>query len=209
MVFLDAAVFLAVEVHAAAVLDNLIHRQLIPPLIAVFLDHGNHGPGLPLWGGDDNRSVEYDSVDSRFVDFLQQALFPPLFEQYSIQPGPHAIAGFSSSGAAAFTAAWQRPDIFDKVLSFVGSFTNIRGAHDYPSLVRRAERKPIRVFLQSGSNDLDIVFGDWAIANKDMASALAYRDYDYRFEFGNGGHSMKHGAAILPDALRWLWREKN
>jgi enterochelin esterase family protein len=92
------------------------------------------------------------------------------------------------------------------VLSQIGSFTNIRGGHVYPALIRKTERKPIRVFLQDGSNDLNNLHGNWPLANQEMASALAFMGYDFKFEFGEGAHSGKHGGAILPDSLRWLWR---
>jgi enterochelin esterase family protein len=179
-------------------------------MIGLFVDPGDRGPGLPLWGGTDNRSVEYDSVTDAYARFLLEDLVPQLQNEYSLSSDPacRGIAGTSSGGIAAFTVAWQRPDAFSKVISFVGSFTDIRGGNQYPSLIRKTERKPLRVFLQSGAKDLDIVFGNWPIANQDMAAALAYRDYDYRFVFGEGGHSAKQGAAILPDAMRWLWREE-
>ena len=40
-----------------------------------------------------------------------------------------------------------------------------------------------------------------------MFQALEYVGYDVKFELGEGGHDMGQGAAILPDALRWLWRD--
>ena len=104
--------------------------------------------------------------------------------------------------------AWERPDLFSKVLSHVGSFTNIRGGDVYPGLIRKTEKKPIRVFLQDGSNDLDNLHGNWPLANQQMASALQFAKYDYQFEYGDGGHNGKHGGAILPDSLRWLWRDQ-
>src|SRR5262249_276051 len=122
-------------------------------------------------------------------------------------PDGCGIAGISSGGSAAFTAAWERPDAFRKVISLVGSFVDIRGANRYPSLIRKSPRKPLRIFMQDGANDLDPIFGSWPIANRDVGAALAYREYDYKFEFGGGGHSVDHGAAVLPDAMRWLWRK--
>jgi len=118
-----------------------------------------------------------------------------------------AICGMSSGGICAWTVAWERPDGFGKVLSHIGSFTNIRGGHVYPALIRKAEKKPIRVFLQDGSNDLDNTYGNWPLANQEIAAALKFKNYDYKFEFGDGTHSGKHGGAILPDSLRWLWRD--
>ena len=106
----------------------------------------------------------------------------------------------------AFTVAWERPDQFRKVLSHVGSFTNIRGGHVIPAVIRKTENKPLRIFLQDGSNDLDNLHGSWPLANQEMAASLKFKSYDYKFEFGDGGHNGKHGGAILPDSLRWLWR---
>jgi enterochelin esterase family protein len=171
--------------------------------------YGPEGPGAPVYGGSGNRSVEYDSVGDDYVRFLLEELLPRVEEDFTIttDPGLRAIFGISSSAAAAFTAAWERPDSFRKVLSAVGSFVDIRGADRYPKLIRRTAPKPLRVFLQAGTNDLDILFGSWPIANQDLAAALDYSGYDYRIEIGEGGHSSAHMASILPEALRWLWRD--
>ena len=89
----------------------------------------------------------------------------------------------------------------------MGSFTNIRGGHNYPAFIRKTKAKPIRVFLQDGSNDLDNAHGNWPLGNQQMAMALKYAKYDYKFVYGEGGHNGNHGAAILPESLRWLWRK--
>jgi enterochelin esterase family protein len=118
-----------------------------------------------------------------------------------------AICGISSGGICAFTAAWERPDLFSKVLSHVGSFTNIRHGDQYPGMIRKTPGKPIRVFLQDGSNDLDNANGSWPLGNQQMAASLKYQGYDYKFAYGDGAHNGKHGGVILPDSLRWLWRD--
>ena len=122
-------------------------------------------------------------------------------------PEMRAICGNSSGGICAFTVAWEHPEAFRKVVSHIGSFTNIRGGHVYPALVRKTEKKPIRVFLQDGRNDLDNQFGNWPLVNQDMAASLKFAGYDYKFVFGEGTHNGKHGGALLPDTLRWLWRK--
>src|SRR5207249_5124110 len=123
-------------------------------------------------------------------------------------PKDRAIGGPSSGCICAFTVAWERPNEFTKVLSHVGSFTNIRGGHAYEAMIRKTPPKPIRVFLQDGSNDLDNEHGNWPLANQQMASALKWAKYDYKFEYGDGGHNGNHGGAILPDSLRWLWQDE-
>ena len=138
-------------------------------------------------------------------------MIPELEKQYKITKDPkqRAICGISSGGICAWTVAWERPDAFQKVLSHVGSFTNIRGGHVYPAMIRKTDPKPIRVFLQDGEGDLDNAHGNWPLANQQMAKSLAYAKYDYRFEYGEGGHNGIHGGSILPDSMRWLWRNES
>jgi enterochelin esterase-like enzyme len=210
MVFQDGEMYLNPDdINTTVVLDNLIHKGDIPVIIGLFVNPGDKGPGLPLWGGTDNRSVEYDSLDDKYAEFLIKELIPEVEKEYTITQDPEgrAICGISSGGICAFTVAWNHPDVFNKVVSHCGSFTNIRGGHHYSSLVRRTARKPLRVFLQSGANDLEVVFGNWFVANQDMASALEYRGYDHQFVHGTGGHTLKHGGSIFPETLRWLWRD--
>ncbi len=138
-------------------------------------------------------------------------ILPEVAQKYNLttDPDQRAICGASSGGICAFTVAWERPDYFHKVVSHIGSFTNIRGGHVYPALIRRAPKKPLRVFLQDGSSDLDNQFGNWPLANQEMAAALKFKKYDYKFEFGTEAHNGKHGGAIFPDTMRWLWRTED
>ncbi|MBV9787846.1 MAG: esterase family protein [Chloroflexi bacterium] len=209
MVFQDGAMYLGPDTNIPIAFDNLIHQGDMPLTIGLFVNPGDRGPGMPRWGGADNRSVEYDSLDDRYARFLLEELLPPLEQQYNLvsDPAGRAICGISSGGICAFTVAWQRPDAFGKVVSHCGSFTSVRGGNQYPSMIRKSVAKPLRVFLQTGTKDLDVVFGNWVIANQDMAAALAYKDYDYQFVLGEGGHSLVHGGAIFPDTMRWLWRD--
>ncbi len=210
IVFTDGHRYLDEAVNAPAVLDNLISRGELPPIAALFVSPGDVGPGLPIWGGTDNRSLEYDTLNGDYARFLVDELIPHVERTQRVtgDPAGRAIAGLSSGGLCAFNAAWERPDAFGLVLSHCGSFTAIRGGDTMPGRVRQAERKAIRVWLQDGAADVDVVYGDWPLANRAMASALAYAGYDHRFDFGEGGHNLAHGAATLPDALRWLWRDR-
>lgn len=135
-------------------------------------------------------------------------MLPEVGRKYNLTKDPEgrAVCGVSSGGICAFTVAWERPDQFRKVMSHIGSFTNIRGGHVYPALIRKTPPKSLRIFLQDGSNDLDNAHGNWPLSNQQMAAALKFAKYDYRFEFGDGGHTHKHGGSLLPDSLRWLWR---
>ncbi|HTS65967.1 MAG TPA: SMP-30/gluconolactonase/LRE family protein [Candidatus Acidoferrales bacterium] len=191
------------------VLDNLIQQGAMPVTIAILID-----PGVRAAAGADqmarfNRSYEYDGLGTRYARFLIEEILPEVGKQYklSADPNDRAIAGSSSGGIAAFTAAWERPDAFRRVLSFIGSYTNLRGGDGYIDLIRKMEPKPLRVFLQDGSSDLNIYSGSWWMANQAMAKSLEYAGYDVKFEPGTEAHNSRHGAAILPDALRWLWRD--
>jgi enterochelin esterase family protein len=143
-----------------------------------------------------------------YARYLLEELLPEVSRRCSISQAPEdrAICGMSSGGICAFTVAWERPDAFGKVVSHCGSFTDIRGGHNYPSIIRKSASKPIKVFLQTGVKDVDVIFGSWPIANQDMAAALAYRGYDYQFILGEGYHTLKHAGAIFPQTMRWLWR---
>ena len=208
MVFLDGSTQYIDGAHIPTVLDNMIAAGDIPHVIAVFHNSGNPGPGLPRYGGQDHRSIEYDATDDRFAIFLEDVLLRTLYVEYNItrEPEKRAICGISSGANAAFTAAWHRPNLFRRVLCNCGSFTAIRGGERFPFLIRQTAKKPLKVFLQSGDHDLNICFGDWKLANMTMASALEYKGYEYRLEIGPGGHSIRYGAHIMPDALRWLWQ---
>ncbi len=211
MVFQDGKGYVDTEGHSRVptVLDNLIHQGAMPVTIGVFVNPGVVPPAKP--GGEPrrNRSFEYDSLGDQYARFLLEEILPTIEQDYNLvaDRSGRAICGISSGGICAWTVAWERPDQFSKVISYVGSFTNIRGGHVYPALIRKTEPKPIRVFLQEGANDLDNLHGSWPISNQQMAAALKFAGYDYRFEMGEGGHNGNHGGAILPDMLRWLWRD--
>jgi enterochelin esterase-like enzyme len=192
------------------VFDNLIHAKQMPVTVGVFVNPGKFPtPGKPEKDWRSNRSFEYDTLSDQYARFLEAEILPEVAKTVKLRSDAagRAICGISSGGICAFTAAWERPDLFSKVLSHVGSFTNIRGGDVYPGLIRKTERKPIRVFLQDGSGDLDNLHGHWPLANVQMAASLRFAEYDYKFVYGDGGHNGKHGGAILPDALRWLWRD--
>lgn len=206
MVFQDGNSYLE-QTNAATVFDNLIAKGDLEPTIAVFIQPGDLD-GAPK-GSRGNRSWEYDSINDAYVRFLLDELLPEAIGEYRItdDPAKRAICGMSSGGICAFNAAWERPDQFGLVVSHVGSFTNIRGGHVYPSRVRQNGKKPIRVFLQDGAADLNHGLGNWPVANFDMASSLTFREYDMRFEFGLGAHNFMHPGAILPQTLRWIFRD--
>jgi enterochelin esterase-like enzyme len=201
------------QVRATVVMDNLIHSGEIPIMIGLFVDPGHKKDKLPEKPGWDpqpeNRSFEYDTLSDAYSKMILDELLPKLEKEYSISKDPNdrAICGMSSGGICAFTVAWERPDAFRKVISHIGSFVDLRGGHVYPALVRKAEPKPLRVYLQDGSGDLDNPFGNWPLANQMMANSLAYKKYDYKFEYGTGAHSAAHGGAVFPDTMRWIWRK--
>jgi enterochelin esterase family protein len=206
MVFQDGAGY---KDYVPVVFDNLIAKRDIPVTVGIFIQ-----PGV-FKDGRANRSFEYDTLSDQYARFLLEEILPEVEKTVKLRhdAASRAIAGLSSGGICAFTAAWERPDAFSRVVSWIGSFTNIasgktvrEGGHNYEALVRKTPKKPIRVFLQDGSNDLDNANGNWPLANQTLAKALAYAGYDYRFEFGHGFHSNRHGRAMLPDTLRWLWR---
>jgi len=194
--------------RAPIVLDNLIHQKAIPAMVALFIDPGSVPATTAGGTALSTRSFEYDSADDTYARFLIDEMLPLVAKhaRISAKPEQRAIVGVSSGGICAFTAAWFRPDAFRKVITGIGSFTNIRGGSWYPSAIRKTERKPLRIFLQEGEKDLDNVHGNWPIANHDLVAALTFAGYDLTTVFGDGGHSGKQMGSLLPAALRWIWR---
>ena len=214
MVFFDGSGMMSATgaYRVPVVFDNLIARKDIPVTIAVGINPGTvPASAAPGAKARSQRSYEYDSLGDANARFLLEELLPEALKGLNVtaDPAGRAVGGNSSGGIAAFTIAWERPDSFRKVVSHIGSFTNIQGGHRYAGLVRASKSapKPLRVFLQDCSSDLDNLHGNWPLANHDMAAALKFAGYDHTFVFGTEGHNGKHGGAIFPDTLRWLWRD--
>lgn len=224
MVFQDGQAFKDEngDMRAHNVMDNLIYRREIPVMIGVFINPGRT-PEQPEptprdWGDrNTNRPTEYNTLDDRYARVITEELMPVLYKQYNLSkdPGMHGIGGSSSGAIAAFTVAWERPEAFRKVLSNVGSFVNLRGGHVYPEKILAGPKKPIRVFLCDGRNDnrgigRNGVYDptrDWFYQNVRLMKALTQRGYDVSYAWGMNGHGQKFGGAILPEMMRWLWRD--
>src|SRR5688572_10287949 len=227
MVFQDGHFFVNPrgEYRIPVVFDNLIYRREMPVTIAVFINPGRGPDGkeatASAWGdGTNNRRVEYNALDDKYSKLIIDELLPVVKKDYKISDDPNdrGIAGASSGAICAFTVAWHRPDQFRKVISTIGSFTNIMGGHVYPDLVRQSDAKPIRIFLQDGVNDNRGMRGrgeqrtydpkwDSHAQNIKMVEALNEKKYDVNYSCGIGTHSKKHGGAIMPEMLHWLWRD--
>lgn len=223
MVFQDGQAFKDEkgDMRAQNVMDNLIYRREIPVMIGVFINPGRTPeqpePTPSNWGdGTTNRPTEYNTLDDKYARVVTEELLPVLYKEYNISRDPemHGIGGSSSGAIAAFTVAWQRPEHFRKVLSNVGSFVNLRGGHVYPEIVLAAEKKPLRVFLCDGRNDNRGIRNgvydekrDWFLQNVRLMRALTQKGYDLNYSWGMNGHGQKFGGAIMPEMMRWLWRD--
>jgi len=225
MIFNDGQAFKAPEgeVRAPVVMDNLIYRREIPVMIGVFINPGRR-PDQPEptpnnWGDrDTNRPTEYNTLDDKYARVIVDELLPVLYKEYNLSKDPerHGIGGSSSGAIAAFTVAWERPDDFRKVLSNVGSFTNIRGGNAYPDIIRSSPKKPLRVYLVDGRNDnrglrADGTYDqsrDWFYQNVRIEQALTEKGYDVNYSWGIQRHGQKMLQTVFPDMMRWLWRDQ-
>jgi len=217
MIFLDGSGALGNGVRVPVVLDNLIARHELPPIIGIFIDPGVLPALSDQVQNRYERIFEYDSLSDRFSSFLIDELVPDVALHYNLSkdPNDHAIEGVSTGAVGAFMTAWNRPDQFHRVLSFIGTYVAMKGADSMAALVRKTEQKPIRIFMQDGANDHIVpsqpwgssFSGSWPMANQVMFQALQYSGYDVKLVMGTEAHNMKQGGAIMPDALRWLWRD--
>ena len=163
-----------------------------------------------------NRSLEYDGLGDAYARFLLEEILPVVEKQHSSDGrairlskngNDRAIGGSSSGAVCAFTVSWERPKDFSKVFSAIGTYIGLRGAERYPTLIRKYEPKPIKIFLQDGSNDLNIYAGDWWMANQTMERALIFSGYSVNHAWGEGQHNGKQGNSVFPEAMRWLWKD--
>lgn len=204
-----------IQYKAPEVFDRLIHAGEMPVTIGVFVMHGR----VKALGDEAidrfNRSYEYDGLGDAYARFLLDELLPDVETKKTADGRPlklsrdgndRAIGGASSGAICAFTAAWERPDAFSRVFSAIGTYVGLRGGNEYATLVRKFEPKPIRIFLQDGSNDLNIYGGDWWMANQELERSLTFAGYEVNHAWGDGGHDGKHATEIFPDAMRWLWK---
>jgi len=215
------------------VIDNLIAQKKIPVMIVAFINPGDitDSPGTPTFQfvkgysdkwqrtlKDSMRSTLYDTVSDRYVRFLRDEILADVAAKYNLRKDSYsrAITGLSSGGICAFNAAWQMPDQFSRVISWIGSFSSIQwhedpaipdGGQDYPDKILREPKRNVRVWLQDGSEDLDLRYGNWPLANLRMANALKAKEYDFHFSYGKGTHNSAHGAAEFPAEMIWLWRD--
>jgi enterochelin esterase-like enzyme len=218
---------------ALNVIDNLIAQHKIPVMICIFINPGDiaDSPGTPTYAQvkkysdewnrtlkDSMRSTLYDTVSDRYVGFLRDEIISEVAAKYSLRKDAYsrAITGLSSGGICSFNAAWQMPDQFSRVISWIGSFSAIQwkedpavpdGGQDFPDKILREPKRNLRVWLQDGSEDLDLRYGNWPLANLRMANALKAKEYDFHFSFGKGTHNSAHGAAEFPAEMIWLWRD--
>ena len=217
MIFLDGSSYLGNGLRAPVVLDNLIAAKAIPPMIGIFVDPGVLPAIRPDAQNRYERVFEYDSLSNRYAQFLLTELLPAVAKQHALSqdPNEHAIAGTSTGAVGAFVAAWHRPDQFRRVLSLIGTYVAMKGADTLPEIVRKTEAKPLRIWMQDGANDHitptepygTFFAGTWPRANQMLFDALEFEGYDAKLTIGTGGHDTKQGAAELPEALRWLWRD--
>ena len=205
-----------VQYKAPEVFDDLIHKREMPITIGVFVTPGIVKPlsdqALPRF----NRSFEYDGLGDGYARFILDELLPDVETKtatdgraikLSKDGNDRAIGGASSGAICAFTAAWERPDAFRRVFSAIGTYVGLRGGQTYSTLIRKYEPKPLRIFLEDGSNDLNIYGGDWWMANQAMERSLVFAGYEVTHKWGEGGHNGEHATALFPDAMRWLWKD--
>jgi gluconolactonase len=202
--------------NAPKVFDQLIHEKAMPVTIGVFVMHGRVKALNPSALDRFNRSYEYDGLGDSYARFLLDELLPDVETKTAKDGRPihlskngndRAIGGGSSGAIAAFTAAWERPDGFTRVFSSIGTYVGLRGGNIYPTLIRKYEPKPIRIFLQDGSSDLNIYGGDWWMANQEMERAFVFAGYEVDHVWGTGGHNGQQATQVFPDATRWLWKD--
>jgi poly(3-hydroxybutyrate) depolymerase len=223
------------SIRAPQVMENLIAKGDMPVTIGIFVSPGHCSDKYPDdlgWSNPNNRAEEYDAMSNQYARFIMEEMLPEVAKNYNLtnDPEQRAIGGTSSGAIAAFTVAWHYPDAFRKVYSAIGSYVSIGfrpnetpiklGGQDYPALIRREPIRPMKIFIQDGTNDLSNEWGNWFLANQQMVSAMQYANvfadknktigarYQVKYVWTDGEHNDKHAGALLPEGLKWLWSEE-
>ena len=200
---------------ATTVMDNLIASGEMPVTIGVFVNPGvvydENGEVVRY-----NRCKEFDSTDDTFSRFIENEVLAKVEGMktasgktvlLSKDANDRAITGASSGGIAAFSVAWNRPDLYSRVYTTVGTFVAMRGGNNYSNIVRKTEPKPLRIYMQDGWYDVwNPIFGEWFEHNLLMESAFNFAGYEVFHKWDRGNHSIKYGTIAFPDAMRWLWK---
>ncbi|MEZ4562343.1 MAG: alpha/beta hydrolase-fold protein [Thermomicrobiales bacterium] len=210
IVFLDGVWIYAPRMQAVEILDRAIAAGDIPPVIGIFVDPGWYPVADPeTRQARMNRHVEYDALTPTFARFLTEELLPAVAQDYplSTDPNDRGIIGLSSGAIGAFIAGWHPPHHFRRLYISICTFVDMLGAHSLPIWVRKTEPRPLRIFQQETVDDNDRLWGNWPQGNAQMAEALVFSHYDAQFVVGPGIHDFTHATEMMPEALRWLWRD--
>ncbi len=201
------------------VFDNLIHRNEVPITIGIGLQSGTVASRDGAQNPRFNRSFEFDSLTGVLARFITEELLPEVEKRMtpdglpillSSDPNDRGATGGSTGGIGSFTLAWERPDAFRRVFTKIGTFVGMRGGDRYPVVIRKTEPKPLRIFMQDGDKDGwpgGLELGDWWMTNQAVERALTFAGYEVDHAWGVLGHEGSQGEAILPDVLRWLWKD--
>jgi enterochelin esterase family protein len=204
-------------------LDALIAQKRVPVMAAISISNGS---------GDaqgSQRGLEYDTMSGRYAQFVETEVLPLIEKQYNVKltrdPRARATTGCSSGAAAAMSMAWYRNDLYQRVLSYSGTFVNQQwpynpeapsGAWEYHrTLIPNSPVKPIRIWMHVGDRDLfnpNVMrddMHDWVVANERMAKVLADKGYKYQFVFArDSGHCDRNvKQQTLPNALEFVWKD--
>ena len=204
------------------VLDNMIADHRLPPIVAIFISSG----GNDAQGSQ--RGLEYDALSPWYAQYIEWEVLPRITHDYGVtftkNPDQRMTMGGSSGGACAFTMAWYRPDLYHRVLTYSGTYVNqqwppdpanLHGAWEYHEhLIPQSKRKPIRLWMEVGANDLrpndpESTLHNWPFANYRMAQELTKKGYHYQFVWADNARHVDGGVVrqTLPAALEYVWKK--
>jgi gluconolactonase len=190
-------------------LETMIATKEMPVTVGVFVRPGDLPAPMKGTLGRRNRCFEYDGVSDNNVRFLTDELLPFVAKEFdlnlSTDGNDRCMSGGSSGGIAAFTAAWNRPEAFSRVYAASGSWVAFRGGHEFPTMVRKFEAKPIRAFLTTATRDMENAAGDWFLLDQEMDKALKFSGYDYQFRIIEGRHVQGY-IENWREGMAYLWR---
>jgi enterochelin esterase family protein len=181
------------------VLDNLIHRREVAPLIVALTQA-------------DDRLVEY-AADPRHARFLSEELVPQLTRKLAVsdEPRGRGLMGASFGAVASLSTAWRYPGFYDRLLLQSGSFafTDIgpqrRGPAFEPvvrfvNAFRDNPGQPAQNIFQSCG-----VYESLIYENRSLLPLLQEQGIRVRYTEARDGHNWENWRDRLRDGLSWLF----
>ena len=182
-----------------AVLDNMIHRLEIPPMIVALI-------------GSQQRLEDY-AASVKHGNFLAREMLPALEERFPLMrwPGTRGLMGASFGAVASLATAWRHPGVFGRLLLQSGSFAFADIGHHNRGPVFDPVAKFVNEFREAPGHPAEKIFVSCGMyesliyENRSLVPLLQSTGMDVRYVEARDGHNWENWRDRLREGLSWLF----